>query len=127
MDDNRVNLTVIQGLLRGTKMQITCVESGKECLEQVRQNRYDIILLDHMMPEMDGIETMQKLKEMQDNLSRDAVLIVLTANAMAGVKERYLEKGFDDYVAKPVDGLALEKVLMQKLPEAVVHKIETEE
>ena len=127
VDDNRVNLTVIRGLLRGTKMQITCVESGKECLEQVRQNRYDIILLDHMMPEMDGIETMQKLKEMQDNLSRDAVLIVLTANAMAGVKEKYLEKGFDDYVAKPVDGLALEKVLMQKLPETVVHKVETEE
>ena len=73
------------------------------------------------------VKEVQKLKEMQDNLSRDAVLIVLTANAMAGVKERYLEKGFDDYVAKPVDGLALEKVLMQKLPEAVVHKIETEE
>lgn len=122
VDDNKVNLTVIKGLLRETQMKVTCAMSGKECLELVRKNRYDMILLDHMMPEMDGIETLAHLKTMEDNQSAEAAMIVLTANAMAGVREMYLEKGFDDYIAKPVDGEELEKLLVQYLPPELVRK-----
>lgn len=116
VDDNKVNLTVIRGLLRKTRVQITCAASGKECLDLVAKEQYDVILLDHMMPMMDGIETLEELKRMPDNKSKDAVVIVLTANAMAGVREMYLEKGFDDYLSKPIDGSALEQLLMQYLP-----------
>lgn len=122
VDDNKVNLTVVKGLLRKTQMQITCVLSGKECLEAVRQEEYHIILLDYMMPEMDGAETLQELKVMPDNKSRNAIVIVLTANAMAGMKEMYLEKGFDAYISKPIEGTALEQILMEYIPEEYLHK-----
>lgn len=122
VDDNKVNLTVVKGLLRKTQMQITCVMSGKECLEAVRQEEYQIILLDYMMPEMDGAETLQELKVMSDNKSRNAVVIVLTANAMAGMKEMYLEEGFDAYISKPIDGTALEQILMEYIPGEYLHK-----
>lgn len=125
VDDNKVNLTVIRGLLRKTRVQITCVTSGRECLDYVGKERYDVILLDHMMPGMDGIETLQKLKKMPDNKSKDAAVIVLTANAMAGVKEMYLEKGFDDYLSKPIEGVMLEQLLIKYLPaECIIQKIE---
>ena len=120
VDDNKVNLTVIKGLLRKTGAQITCVTSGKECLECASKERYDIILLDHMMPGMDGIETLEELKKMPDNQSKDAAVIVLTANAMAGVREMYLEKGFDDYLSKPIEGTTLEKLLIKYLPESLL-------
>lgn len=116
VDDNKVNLTVIRGLLRKTRAQIACATSGRECLELAAKEQYDVILLDHMMPVMDGIETLEELKKMPVNKSRDAAVIVLTANAMAGVREMYLEKGFDDYLSKPIDGAALEKLLIKYLP-----------
>ncbi len=116
VDDNKVNLAVIRGLLRKTKVQVTCVTSGRECLEAAAKERYDVILLDHMMPVMDGIETLEELNRMPDNRSRDAKVIVLTANAIAGVREMYLEKGFDDYLAKPIEGAALERLLVKYLP-----------
>ena len=116
VDDNKVNLTVIRGLLRKTKVQVTFAQSGSECLECVAKERYDVILLDHMMPGMDGIETLAGMKAMPDNRSREAAVIVLTANAMAGVREMYLEKGFDDYLAKPIEGIMLEQLLMRYLP-----------
>ena len=116
VDDNKVNLAVIRGLLRKTKVQVTCVTSGRECLEAAAKERFDVILLDHMMPVMDGIETLEELNRMPDNRSRDAKVIVLTANAIAGVREMYLEKGFDDYLAKPIEGAALERLLVKYLP-----------
>lgn len=122
VDDNKVNLTVIRGLLRKTKVQVDIAQSGSECLQCVAKERYDVILLDHMMPGMDGIDTLAAMKTMPDNRSRDAAVIVLTANAMAGVREMYLEKGFDDYLAKPVEGTALERLLMQYLPAEYVIK-----
>lgn len=120
VDDNKVNLTVIRGLLRKTKVQVTFAQSGRECLQCVAKERYDVILLDHMMPGMDGIETLAAMKAMPDNRSSEAAVIVLTANAMAGVREMYLEKGFDDYLAKPIEGTALEQLLMRYLPAAYV-------
>ena len=125
VDDNKVNLTVIRGLLRKTRVQITCAVSGRECLELVAKEQYDVILLDHMMPVMDGIETLEELKKIPDNKSRDAVVIALTANAMAGVREMYLEKGFDDYLSKPIDGNVFEQLLMKYLPaECILEDVE---
>lgn len=120
VDDNKVNLTVIRGLLRKTRVQITCAASGRECLEYAAKEQYDVILLDHMMPIMDGIETLEELKKMPDNKSKDAAVIVLTANAMAGVREMYLEKGFDDYLSKPIEGAVLEQLLMKYLPDECI-------
>ena len=122
VDDNKVNLTVIKGLLRKTGAQITCVSSGSECLECAAKEQYDVILLDHMMPGMDGIETLEKLRKMPDNQSKNAAVIVLTANAMAGVRDMYIEKGFDDYLSKPIEGTALEQLLMKYLPDECIIK-----
>ena len=120
VDDNRVNLTVIRGLLRETQMEIECVESGVECLEAVQREKYHIILLDHMMPGLDGVETLQRLKELKENKSKDAMVIALTANAMSGMREMFLEKGFDDYISKPVDPIALEQAMIRFLPKEIL-------
>lgn len=111
VDDNEINRFVATELLAYTEAEIDKAESGKECLKLVAKNCYDFILLDHIMPEMDGIQTLQELRKMTDNNSKDAKIIVLTANAIQGAKEDYLSKGFDDYLSKPIDMADVEKVL----------------
>ncbi|MBQ9767115.1 MAG: response regulator [Lachnospiraceae bacterium] len=121
VDDNVMNRVVVKGLLKRTLLQIDEAASGFECLQRTEKTRYDVILLDHMMPGMDGIETLQRLKK-QDGACKDAVVIVLTANAVAGVREVYLEKGFEDYLSKPISGTLLEETLLKYLPEHLVLK-----
>ena len=121
VDDNRVNRRVFCGLLKQTQIKITDVGSGRECLDHIRQKHYDIIFLDHMMPEMDGMETMQRMKEMQDNLCKDTPVIMLTANAIVGAKEQYMEAGFDDFLAKPIDQNKLERLMMHWMPQEKIH------
>lgn len=116
VDDNRVNRKVFCGLLKQTKVQIKDVGSGKECLEEVRKKHYDVIFLDHMMPEMDGMETMNRMKQMQDNLSADTPVVMLTANAIMGARENYLAAGFDDFLAKPIEQDKLDKIMLQWMP-----------
>lgn len=111
VDDNEINLIVTEELLKRTHARIDAALSGRECLELVTQNKYDVILLDHMMPEMDGLQTLEQLKTMEGNMSRDAAVIVMTANAISGVREFYLESGFDDYLSKPVDFKLMEDTL----------------
>lgn len=120
VDDTSVNLEVVKALLKRTKMQVDTVLSGAECLEMVKKKAYHIILMDHMMPEMDGIETLQQLKNMDDNLSKNAVVIALTANAVTGAREFYLENGFDDYLKKPVKSIRLEEMLAKYLPKELL-------
>ena len=115
VDDNEINLSVARSLLKKTQMQITDCKSGAECLSLMKKEHYDVILLDHMMPEMDGIETLKRSKEMEDNLCSETPVIALTANAMSGVREMYLNEGFDDYLSKPIEGKALETMLMKYL------------
>ncbi len=115
IDDNEMNLKVVQGLLAATKVQVETGTGGKECLEKIRSRHYDLILLDHMMPEMDGIETLEHIKG-EDHLCKETPVIILTANAIRGAREAYLEKGFTDYLSKPVTGDALETVLAMYLP-----------
>lgn len=120
VDDNNMNLLVVKSLLKGTGMEVVTCMSGAEALELVRNNSFDVILLDHMMPHMDGIEVLKRLKKMEDNQSSGAAVIALTANAVSGVREMYLAEGFDDYISKPIDGRVLEESLMKFLPKKKV-------
>ncbi len=120
VDDNTMNLAVVKGLLKRTEIVIDTATSGMECLRMTRGNKYHLIFMDHMMPEMDGIQTFHRLREEKDNPNSDTKVIALTANAIAGSREEYLREGFIDYISKPVDAAELEIVLMSYLPEELV-------
>ena len=111
VDDTSMNLLVISQLLKKTRVQVDTCLSGKECLYMVEKEHYDVILLDHMMPEMDGIETLKILKNMYNHKCQDTAVIALTANAIVGVREMYMREGFSDYLSKPVDAHDLEEML----------------
>ncbi|MBR6697991.1 MAG: response regulator [Lachnospiraceae bacterium] len=117
VDDNHMNLLVVNKLLSKSLIQLTEATSGEMALELMRNNCYDVILLDHMMPGIDGIETLKRARQMQDNKSINAPIIALTANAISGVREQYLAAGFDDYISKPINGLTLENKLMKYIPQ----------
>ena len=121
VDDNEMNLTVFKNLLKRTKMQIDSAGSGDEGIALTLINKYDIIFLDHMMPEKDGIETLHELKAQTENLNRNTLTICLTANAISGAREKYIAEGFDDYLTKPINPDKLEEMLLKYLP---VEKIE---
>ncbi len=102
VDDNDMNLLVAKRFLTVLNGHIETVLSGKEALQKMREKKYDLIFMDHMMPELDGIETYERSLSDPDNLNLDTPMIMMTANALSGVREEYLEKGFTDYVSKPV-------------------------
>ncbi len=102
VDDTALNLKVISKFLSTTKANTTCASSGEEMLKLIQENEYDIIFLDHMMPNMDGIETLQASRDLENNKCMNTPIIALTANAIVGAKEMYLEAGFDDYLSKPI-------------------------
>ena len=114
VDDIRMNLTVITKLLRKTLIKIDTAMSGPEAILLARKNDYDIIFVDHLMPDMDGIETLHHMKENEGD--NHPVYIALTANAISGAREMYLDAGFADYISKPVEGIRLEKLIMGYLP-----------
>lgn len=110
-DDNLMNRTVIEKLLKRTQVTVDTAESGEQTLEMVKREKYDVILLDAMMPNMDGTQTLHRLREMDDNLSADAAVIVITANAVTGARGKYMAEGFTDYISKPVKPNELERVI----------------
>ena len=116
VDDTAINLTVVKGLLKSTQIKVDTAESGRETLEKVKKKKYDAIFIDHRMPEMDGLETLAAMKVMEGNLNEGVPCIALTANAGSGARDEYLAAGFDDYLAKPVNGKELEKMLEDYLP-----------
>lgn len=120
VDDVRMNLKVVEGLLKETAIQIDSVMSGRAALEHVREKQYDIVFLDHMMPEMDGIETLHRMRAMDDNMSKGKPVIMLSANAVIGAKEGYLKEGFNDYVSKPINEIELFKILKKYLPQELL-------
>jgi len=120
VDDVQMNLDVFIGLLRDTMMQIDCALSGEEALDLMAKNHYDIIFLDHMMPEMDGIEVLKRLKIDENNPNINTPIIMLTANAMMGADRKYLEEGFNDYISKPIRPATLENILLKHLPEELI-------
>lgn len=122
VDDNAVNRKVFRNLLKDTQIQITEAEGGRECLELVQANYYDLIFLDHMMPEMDGVETFHHIKELSDCPCQDTPIVVLTANAVSGAKEKYLSEGFDDFLSKPIVPEKLEHIIQRMLPQELVQE-----
>lgn len=122
VDDVKMNINVFKALLKRTKISVDSAMSGPEALEMIKENKYDIIFLDHMMPDMDGIETYKHMKELEENPNKDTTVIMLTANAIMGAKEEYLGIGFSDYLSKPVQAVKLESMILKYLPEELVKK-----
>ncbi len=127
VDDVEMNLKVARGLLRPTKVKLDLVYSGEECLEMIKKKKYDLIFMDHMMPELDGVETLVRMRENRDHLNVRTPVIVLTANAVVGAKEQYLEKGFADYLSKPIQEDEMIDMVYRYLPEELIHSEDSAE
>ena len=123
VDDNAMNLTVLGALLRRTKIQIDTAESGKKCLELARKRPYHLIFMDHMMPEMDGVETLHALRELPDSPNAQTPVIILTANALSGAEGEYIAQGFAGFLTKPLDPDLLDQIVMRHLPAELVHPV----
>lgn len=127
VDDNLVNRRVLRNLLKETMVQVTDAEGGRECLDLVQKNHYDLIFLDHMMPEMDGVETLHHIKELSECPCKDTPIVVLTANAVSGAREMYLSEGFDDFLSKPVVPDKLENMIKKMLPAKLLQELVRED
>lgn len=127
VDDTPINLKVIESLLTRTKASLVCATSGREAIEICRKRSFNLILLDHMMPQMDGAETLKHIRNDEAGLNRETPIVVLTADAVAGAREKYLDIGFDDYLSKPVSGIALEAMLEKQLPSQLCSRVSLEE
>ena len=123
VDDARMNLAAAVGLLKCFGMQVDTANGGAEAVERAAANRYDLILMDRLMPEMDGPEALRRIRARADGASRDAPVICLTADKVKDARERCLAEGFSDYLPKPVGGAELAAMLMRHLP---ADKVRTE-
>ncbi|MBE8950598.1 MAG: response regulator [Quinella sp. 3Q1] len=121
VDDNEMNLIVATNLLKATHIKIDTALSGMICLKKLAEKHYDLIFLDQMMPSLDGIETLKAARVMAGNLSKNSPIIALTANAIAGTREKLIAEGFDDYLSKPIDIKLMEQMLMNYLPKEKLH------
>ena len=121
VDDYEMNLVVAKNLMKVYDFIPDLAESGREAITRIEEKHYDIIFMDHMMPDMDGIETLQLLKD-QNILDDSTAVIALTANAIAGARDFYISKGFNDYLTKPIDAEALEQILTKYVPEEKIVK-----
>ena len=120
VDDEPMNLVVATSLFKNYEMVIDTAGSGKESIRKYRDNDYDIVFMDHMMPEMDGVEAMQKIKAVAADMDKKAVVVALTANAVSGAREMFINEGFDGFIAKPINITDFERVMLRVLPEANV-------
>ncbi len=116
VDDEPMNLVVATSLFREYEMTIETANSGKEAIRKYRENDYDVIFMDHMMPEMDGVQAMKLIKTAALNLDRSIVVIALTANVVSGAKEMFIREGFDGFIAKPINTTDFERVMQRVLP-----------
>lgn len=120
VDDNSMNRMVFLGLLKNVDLHIDQAESGENAIEMTKKNRYELIFMDYMMPKLNGAETMQIIRTGSGNLNAKTPIIVLTANAVAGVREEYLKQGFDDYLSKPIRSVQLEKIISRYLEKELI-------
>lgn len=125
VDDTQMNLTVFKNLLKQTRLKIDTATSGRECLDKLSYKKYDLVFLDHRMPEMDGIECLKHIKENTDGININTPIVALTANAVSGSREMYLDAGFDNYLTKPIQTGMLEKCIIDYLPGNLVTRIES--
>ena len=126
VDDTKVNLTVVTNLLKNTQMVLDTAICGADAVSMAKDKHYDVILMDQRMPEMDGTQALHRIRETEGGASSDVPIICLTADAVVGARERYLKEGFSDYLTKPIDSYALEKMLMKHLPEEKIERIRKE-
>lgn len=120
VDDNEMNRKVFKNLLKKTKVIISEASGGVECVEMTQKEHFDIIFMDHMMPVMDGVQALEHIRNDNDNLCRDVPVIALTANAIVGARDFYLNAGFDAFLSKPIDPKKLEKALASALPSSLI-------
>ncbi len=124
VDDNLLNLKVVEGLLRPYRINVFTATSGKEALKKLETMEYDFVFMDHMMPEMDGVETLYRIRQKPGNYFLNVPVIALTANAIGGAREMFLAEGFADFVAKPIELSDLERVLRRYIPKEKLIKVE---
>ena len=115
VDDNKMNLKVVEALLKRSKIQLDFATGGNECFSMTKEKKYDLIFMDHMMPEPDGVQTLHMIREDRDNENLSTPVVVLTANAIEGMREQYLSEGFDNFLSKPINFVELEKILEEYL------------
>lgn len=127
VDNNVINRKVARGFLKNYAFDLTEAESGPEAIERVRSDRYDLIFMDHMMPDMDGVEAAEIIRRDCGDNGTAPVMVALTANAMEGMRERFLEHGFQDFIAKPLDRTELNQLLLRWVPEKYRQTGDTEE
>lgn len=120
VDDNTMNRQVIIGLLKNICNNIVEADGGFSCINFTEKEKYDLIFLDHMMPDLDGIETFHRMRASETNLNRKTPVVMLTANAISGAKEEYLSEGFEAFLAKPVEPRKLESMLKKYIPEELI-------
>ena len=123
VDDSKINLKVFSNLIKDTRINISEAESGEECLDILKNQKFDLIFLDHMMPGMDGIETLHAMREQK--LCEGVPVIMLTANAIVGDREKYLSEGFDDFISKPIIPDKLNQMLLKYIPKDLIVNSET--
>ena len=121
VDDSKMNLTVEKKLLRDTKIKIDTATSGAEALELTVKKKYDVILMDHFMPEMDGPECLGRIRSQEHGMCKNIPVIILTANAKGENQEMYKAAGFDAFLVKPISGVKLEEALMQYIPQEKIN------
>lgn len=120
VDDNIINLKVAVGLLRPYHMQVITVDSGQAAISMLRSKDIDLVFMDHMMPEMDGVEATKAIRAMEGSYYKNLPIIALTANAVNGVRDMFLEEGLNDFIAKPIELSALDRVLKTWLPRELI-------
>ena len=116
VDDNAMNLKVMARLLLPYQIKVVTALGGKEALEKINSMDYDFVFLDHMMPEMDGVETLHKMRQKPGSYFQSLPIIAFTANAIGGAREMFIEEGFDDFIAKPIELSILERILRRYIP-----------
>lgn len=124
VDDEPMNLLVAKEIFRGYEMEVETAGSGPEAIEACGKQDFELIFLDHMMPGMDGVETLKKLRKMQADTGRIFTIVAFTANAVSGAREMFLREGFDEFIFKPIENSELEHVLKKVLPKASIRYIE---
>lgn len=122
VDDNKINLKVAEGMLKPYQIEIVTASDGPASIELAEKEAFDLIFMDHMMPVMDGVEAMQRIRQAEKEAGRRNTIIALTANALSGVREKYMELGFDDFLAKPLVDKELDQILRRFLPKDMIEE-----